>query len=351
MNSTPPTVSVVVSVFAVLVTAGRWWLVDDAPADRLINRALSWNVASLAGYSIAAAVGSEQLGQRVLLGIGAASLSHAYGLAKLLDGASPAAVGARQRRYNAAAGVYALITAGCTVADALGAGLGSVLDWEGLLWSAAGVFIGFVGLLLARACIRELRLVASSLRERLTYSALLLVGLYCAVSTVGGITQVAAGAVPGDPGPAWAAASIVAFGVLAALVSIPLLEALVLRAGLDRDARACRRLRPLWRDLTTAVPEVVLHPHDSGSASRLYRMSVEIEDALVVLRNHTPASGRHPADDGRNAVRAAYAAWLERYGPIGPSARGDDHADRLRFLLDLARRWPCRRPAFDGYIG
>jgi hypothetical protein len=341
MTSTPPAVFAVTMIFVVLVSIGRWLLVNDAVADQLINRALRWDVAAvLIGYLVATVGGEAALGQQLFMSLGVFALAYSYGFARLLDGAGPEGVGARQRRYNAFAAMFALVTWVCAVAERLSADLRSALDWEGLLWSLSCLFTACIGVLLARACVRELRLGAPVLRERLTYSALLVFALYCLVSTTGGVIQVMGGAVPGSPGLGWAVTSIVAFGILTALVSIPLLEALMMRAGLDRDARHCRRLRPLWRDLTTAVPEVVLRQHHFESASRLYRMTVEIQDALVVLRQYAPTSLKQQvAADRRRAVRVAFAARLEQCGAIVPAAP-DDHAGQLRYLLDLARRWP-----------
>lgn len=341
MTSTPPAVFAATMVLVVLVSIGRWLLVNDAVADQLINRALRWDVAAvLIGYLVATVGGEAALGQQLFMSLGVFALAYSYGFARLLDGASPEGVGARQRRYNAIAAIFALVTWVCAVSERLGVDLRSVLDWEGLLWSVSCLFTGCIGVLLARVCVRELRLGTPVLRERLTYSALLVFGLYCLLSTTGGIVQVAGGAVPGSPGLGWAVASIVAFGFLAALVSIPLLEALMMRAGLDRDARYCRRLRPLWRDLTTAVPEVVLPQRHFESASRLYRMTVEIQDALILLRQYAPTSvNQQVAADRRQAIRVASAARLQQCGAIAPAAPGD-HADQLRYLLDLARRWP-----------
>ncbi|MFC9358617.1 MAB_1171c family putative transporter [Rhodococcus sp. NPDC057014] len=58
-----------------------------------------------------------------------------------------------------------------------------------------------------------------------------------------------------------------------------------------RSRRVTRRLQPMWRTLTGAVPEVVLElrPADRRALSargRLDRMSVEIRDAIMVLDRH-----------------------------------------------------------------
>ncbi|MFD6463925.1 DUF6545 domain-containing protein, partial [Streptomyces roseolus] len=76
-----------------------------------------------------------------------------------------------------------------------------------------------------------------------------------------------------------------------------------------RDSRKIRRLQPLWRDLTGAIPGIVLHERpDEAARYRLYRMVVEIRDALTQLRLDVPC--------------------------------GADVESELENLLALARDWP-----------
>lgn len=82
-------------------------------------------------------------------------------------------------------------------------------------------------------------------------------------------------------------ASVCAAGV----VAIPLASTLLARTGWDRTGRYCRRLQPLWRDVTAAVPEIVLElPRDRHGrvqpATRLHRMIVEIRDSLLHLKRY-----------------------------------------------------------------
>ncbi|WP_373862755.1 DUF6545 domain-containing protein [Nocardia amamiensis] len=44
--------------------------------------------------------------------------------------------------------------------------------------------------------------------------------------------------------------------IITLLTAIPLVIAVLARARWDQPGVHCRRLHPLWRDLTTAVPEV-----------------------------------------------------------------------------------------------
>ncbi|MER0477469.1 MAB_1171c family putative transporter [Streptomyces sp. Edi2] len=63
-----------------------------------------------------------------------------------------------------------------------------------------------------------------------------------------------------------------------------------------RDGRSYRELAPLWLDLTTATPDVVLGPGQRFQSMlvplqlRLYRRVIEIRDAMIVLRNYVTPS-------------------------------------------------------------
>jgi hypothetical protein len=123
---------------------------------------------------------------------------------------------------------------------------------------------------------------------------------------------------------------------------------------------------PLWRESTTAVPEVVLLGDPSAPrepASQLYRMTVEIRDALLHLKPYAPGAQEFgapssSADEVRAyALRVAWAVRAKRHGNApapATSARGDaqaarrDRAAELRFLIRLAREWP-RTVAMVGY--
>ncbi|WP_280238754.1 DUF6545 domain-containing protein [Nocardia abscessus] len=104
--------------------------------------------------------------------------------------------------------------------------------------------------------------------------------------------QLAGSGTAADPELArWAAPTFAASALGAALLSVPLLAALRTRLGSDRAGRNCRRLRPLWHDLTAAVPSIVLEPDlpVAESDARLIRMTVEIRDALMHLRHCLPS--------------------------------------------------------------
>ncbi|GAA4687698.1 hypothetical protein GCM10023347_49180 [Streptomyces chumphonensis] len=150
----------------------------------------------------------------------------------------------------------------------------------------------------------------------------------------------------------------------------------------SRAARHWRRLRelgPLWKDLTDAVPEVVLH-EELGRGElriRLHRTVVEIRDAMLALEPYSSAEDRRRAeavasDSGlagaeRQAlaaacrIEAARRAKLSGVPPLDPALRADP-ADRtgaaprpdepgelgdldaeaaLLWRLELARRHPA----------
>ncbi|MEU9116358.1 MAB_1171c family putative transporter [Streptomyces sp. NPDC048483] len=63
-----------------------------------------------------------------------------------------------------------------------------------------------------------------------------------------------------------------------------------------RDGSSYRSLAPLWLDLTTATPDVILGPGQRLQGMviplqlRLYRRVIEIRDAMIVLRNYVTPS-------------------------------------------------------------
>jgi hypothetical protein len=125
---------------------------------------------------------------------------------------------------------------------------------------------------------------------------------------------------------------------------------------------AYRRLGPLWRSLTDAVPDVrltqpvmsrPLHP----LRLRLYRQVVEIRDAMIVLRGYVSADDieaarahieRHAVPDELRdaAVTACWLAAALHYRQQGrtPAARtdniagvgGDNFEQEVQFLLRVA---------------
>ncbi|MFI6997653.1 MAB_1171c family putative transporter [Nocardia sp. NPDC050175] len=354
MQSAPPLLAGIVVLLTCLVLGGRWLLVNETTIDHLVNRSLSWNTGSVLGYACAAGLGYPDFGQRLFLAIGVISLSNFFGFVALLDGADPRTSRSRQRRFDTFAGSFGLFVLICAAAEETGLYLHRFVDWERGAWVSVYVFCLWGSVLLVRACVRELRAAAPTRREKLTYSALLVFGVYCADSAFYGVLKQIAGESPGRPGLFAAAASFACMALLSALVAIPLINAVVVWAELDQAGRQCRRLHPLWRDLTDVVPEVVLHPEASAhrdSAARRYRMTVEIGDALLHLRQFAPDTDSPGAETiSAHARRITEAAELKRRGIPAPHRNdksrsvihppAEDRAAELDNLLALSREWP-----------
>ncbi|TQF04149.1 hypothetical protein E6W39_20345 [Kitasatospora acidiphila] len=83
-----------------------------------------------------------------------------------------------------------------------------------------------------------------------------------------------------------------------------------------RDWCTARRLVPLWRELTAAVPEVVLTERlGRGPRLRLHRLAIEIRDAALVLAGHADPEMRFQAAivavaAGPEQSALAEACWL-----------------------------------------
>jgi len=125
------------------------------------------------------------------------------------------------------------------------------------------------------------------------------------------------------------------------------------------------KLYPLWDHLSEAAPQIRYRPrrhrlHDAldlrGVRDRLYRRTIEIRDAMLILNGNAPVSVRLRAADhveeaglvGKAAATAADACWLRaareahssglsRAGnPEAPSQAGDDLDTEAHLLLELS---------------
>ncbi|MGN2641646.1 DUF6545 domain-containing protein [Nocardia takedensis] len=336
MTALPATPVLVITVFACLVTALRMVFVRDSVADRLINRALGF--ASVGMVFLLVTAGSTLPVLLTLVGAALRFLTAAgvYGVARVLDGADPKQAGRRQRRYDRIA--WSVI--GGTAALDVAYFLGFVPESAPQTWYvASGILaclpVAVAGFLLVRAGLREIRAARTPWGHRVTFSALIGVAGFWIGYTVLLFVRYLAGMPPSDPGKYGATAGFTFFGILTGLLAIPLARMALVRAGLDRDSRDCRRLRPLWADLTAAVPHVALAPDEAdvrSAALRRYRMTVEIRDALLQLRRH---AGDLPPHDPR-----AYALRVVRAAEAGLTAAEPGHDSELRHLLGLADRWP-----------
>ncbi|QIS01665.1 hypothetical protein F5X71_04505 [Nocardia brasiliensis] len=358
MNSAPPVFTTIVVALVLVVVCGRWWLVNETLTDRLINRALSWDIGAVFGYLFVAGAGYPDLGQRVFVAVGLLALSNSFGFVMSLGAPDLRQSWRRQRRYDTVALSVGLVVLVCAVGNelALFRGVLPAVDWDGLLWVGTDAWLIVIAVLLGRACLRELRVVGMTAREKSTYCALLAVAACSACGSVVRTLTTLSGASPQHMGAGWAVVSFTALAILALLISMPLIDALLVRAGLDRAGRCCRQLRPLWHDLTTAVPEVVLPlapAEQRGSSARLYRMTVEIRDALLHLKQFVPDPGGGEVTDlGTYARGIAEAARLKLHG-VPPSyprqavrLPAGDRTTELGNLLALAREWAAARTAF-----
>ncbi|WP_433757278.1 MAB_1171c family putative transporter [Nocardia sp. CA-135398] len=340
MNSLPVATMVVIFGFVAAITIGRWFLVAETLSDRLINRALAWDLVGLLVFVCVGRFGFAEVAFGLFTIFGALAVANVFGFARLLDGADARTAARRQRAYDRIA-----VAAGCVVLVGI---LTGHADWVPMVWSLTTVPAAGSGLLITRACVRELRTAGIAARERLTFGTLLFVGGYAAVATLVSVVRTANGTRPDEPGLLWVIGAYATLVLLTGLIGIPLWNAVLARAELDRAGRRCRRLRPLWRALTDAVPEVVLARPSSGSASRLYRMTVEIRDALVRLRPYAPDADAH-TDIREYARSIAHAVQAKAAGesPAISSGRTTpalrDRTDELRYLLDLAAEWPKAR--------
>jgi len=117
---------------------------------------------------------------------------------------------------------------------------------------------------------------------------------------------------------------------IAAIITGSCLPPISIAATALRERRALRRLEPLWRGLTQAVPSVVLSVTPGPGRTRLllHRRLVEISDATLALLEYVPADMQARALDmaeqagypleARSAV--AEAAWLKTAALIAPAS-------------------------------
>ncbi|MEV0293171.1 MAB_1171c family putative transporter [Nocardia sp. NPDC050710] len=358
MSTPAPTWLAALDVVAVCgVTAARWWLVDDTVAHRLINRALMWLSLGVTAAQFGFWFGATEICYQIFLALCPPAMANVYGLAQLLIGADPETASLRQRRYDIAA-----LLAGAAILL-----IGQPMDHTGseFWWRAAIYWLIFnvpalvAGALLARACVRELRLGAGP-RELFAYGGLVTLAVGWYFSAVLGLSQIRAQIAPGGPPVQWGVLSC-AFGILVAVVTaVPLVNLLLARIGWDRTGRDLRRLHSLWVDLTDAVPEIAMPAvtdHSDDPPARLYRMAVEIRDALLHLHRYVP-----PEQTAETSSVARYAhvlAGAAHRKTTGAPPTGSTPADRIRpvgrdlsadlgHLLELSREWPRARAMVVG---
>ncbi|WP_431971934.1 MAB_1171c family putative transporter [Nocardia sp. bgisy134] len=364
-----------------LVLAGRWWLLRDSIVDRLINRALvaglfeyllreAWFEQSLAWLLPGDDSDVVNIARQLSLGATVLAVSNIYGFVKLWAGADPAHTWRRQWRYYLVAitATAVILIAGTPArnADQL---IDQALGWPAVVvWVAFSLPLGATALLGCRVSVREMRAAgATTWQERALYTALLgtIVGLgaIAVVYPLEAAISVMTGQPSFDPEMHWKAWSgflLSAVGA-AAVVTVPLISTLLTHIGWDRTGRYCRRLQPMWADLTAAIPEIVLemrrdHHSRTDPAIRLHRMTVEIRDSLLHLKRYSDSPDDLAATAGDPHIYARHIAEAivtkaaghppstSRFTPrhqVQPGAR--DLTAELRQLLALAKAWPHAR--------
>ncbi|MEV0293170.1 MAB_1171c family putative transporter [Nocardia sp. NPDC050710] len=345
MAPVPGWAVVAVLTFVIAIVVGRWLLVHDSLADRLVDRALSWMVLAVLIEEIGARTAFAELTYRLFLASGVFAVVDVLILAALFAGADPETVRGWQFR--------------CVIAAAFGAAVVFVIgrpsdpavpgyEWKMLIvWAVFNVPSAVSGTLTVRACVRELRIGGGTVRQRLVILALLISAGTWVYAAVFDGARVLAGYPSISPAAYWSVGSCLGFVGIVALTAVPMLKVFIARRGWDSESRKIRRLRPLWRDLTAVVPGVVLTDHvENGRepASQLYRMLVEIRDALVHLRAYVP---RQEFGGWPSALLIARAAQSKSNGGLPPVVGSADRPEpisgdletELEQLLELAKEW------------
>ncbi|WP_406231941.1 MAB_1171c family putative transporter [Nocardia sp. NBC_01009] len=352
-------------VTAVLV--GRLLFVRETIVDRLMNRTFLWSLAGLLLYRCTITPQIASLANQLALGCVLLAMTNLHGIGKFGDtGGDPSTVWRRQRFYSgvAVAAAVVILLAG-TSARHDGRLLDLRMDGEGIaVGYAFGIPLTINTFVFFRAGIRELRRGDLSARASVIGYALGVGVIYMWLTEAVSIAQASTGwPALGPQMPRIEAAVTLCVAYYATLTAVPLVILLIARSGLDPAARACRRLQPLWRDLTAAVPEIVLSSAMDTSRNadaRLLRMTVEIRDALMHLGPHLAAANfARTCESGSEsepiqyAHRLAHAVHARRSGLTAehsgsarrPLLTAQDFDTELRHLLDLARVWPVARAA------
>ncbi|WP_435593090.1 MAB_1171c family putative transporter [Nocardia sp. bgisy118] len=370
----PATAALPIIATTSTITVLRWRLINQTPTDKLINRTLAWGVVGQLLHERGVAPGIASLLHQLSLGAILASLSGIYGIAKLWGGADPETTGQRQRRYDGVIiGVFILLLIAGTPARRQGLLIDQALGSPAVaFWAIFGAPLAVCAALLLQITVRDFRTEDLTLREKVFYGAIfaaagsLLFDAFAgpAVAALSTYTDFSAH----DEQMSRKATTFFASALIGALiVAVPLFPVLAEHFGWDRTSRHARRLQPLWRDLTTAFPDLVLYPATELAklppTPRLHRMTIEIRDILLNLRPYmsvtTDTAPALPDEMGkettRYAILVAHALDTKRAGtqpdPVGartvpraPEATGDLDSE-IQVLLELARQWPHAQTA------
>ncbi|MBF6544735.1 MAB_1171c family putative transporter [Nocardia brasiliensis] len=352
-----------------LVAAARLLFARATTVDRLVNCVPLCSLAGLLLFRFAPTADISEVTTRLALGCVVLLGMCLYGLGRLWESDTDSELTWRRQRMYCAVAVAAtavFLSAGPS-AGTVGRLADQQLNWGGIaVWAAFGVPQLATALLMFRLCRRELR----GAHTRPSTKALCLLILVALVpfgaDLVLGAGEIALGWDVPYPHIVRVEIIFVCTAVLTStLAGTRLIESLLAYAEWDRDGRICRRLRPLWRDVTAAVPEIVLAPDPADgpdSTARLLRTMVEIRDALLHLSPYLPVTDT--ADEGSRtecamsgyALRLAVAVRSRQLGfaPLNTSPvaqallAAQDFDTELRQALALAQIWPAARAAVDG---
>ncbi|MFC9895002.1 MAB_1171c family putative transporter [Nocardia sp. NPDC127579] len=353
--------------FVALVLIGRYLLVAQTILDRLASRALLLGLLCdlLRNDTVQRAIAAAlwmfddayviDLARQASFGPLLLSIMCLFGMARIATSPTDeSTVWRRQRRYDAAALIaIAVMLAAGTPARAHGMLIDEYHGWPAIIvWLAYYSVLGASSLAIIRIMVIELRSGDNTVREIAIYLVVLAYFGVLALESVYLPAQTVAAVLTDSPArdPSMQSKALSAFIALivgAAILTVPLLGAVVVRAGWDRPGRHCRAIRPLWRDLTRVYPEVVLERPTTDSISQLHRMSMEIRDCLVRLHRYVPEDDMH-GDLRTYAHRISAAIGAKRSGqPPRASSPGRftatsarrDLAAELAELVELARIW------------
>ncbi|MFB8274101.1 MAB_1171c family putative transporter [Nocardia colli] len=362
----------VIGYIAVIV-GGRLLLVRDTLLDQVINRLFLWSLAGLLLYRCTLTPTLTALANQLALGCIVMTTTYMATIARSTEASADADPGAVWRYHRLRSLIALVATVTIVVAGTSARNDGRLVamkpDWEGIVTGIAfGVPLLWHTVVFSRVGVRELRSGDLPIWERIVLYVMVVATAYIWVCEALSISQTFTGwPALGPQLPRIAAAFALCVVVNVTIVAVPLVRVLGTKAGLDSAARSCRRLLPLWRDLTAAVPEIVLSPaapRRVDATARLLRMTVEIRDALLHLGPYLPAAPGVPRSEPvRNvqsdwttityAQQLAHAAHARKNGlrPVGSGNAAqlpwlaDDFDTELRQLLDLARVWSATTPS------
>ncbi|WP_442941245.1 MAB_1171c family putative transporter [Nocardia sp. NBC_00403] len=367
----PEVVAWAVIGYVTVLLSGRFWLVGGAVVDRLVNHMGLWSIATLLIYRCASTPTIDDPANQLALGCILMTTTYLYSIGRLAGGDSePDTVWRHQRNVALlASAATASIVLAAASARCSGRSVDLRLVGDGLgIGCAFAVPLTYNTFVFTRSCLGALRAVDTPRAARIVC-----IGLIGSNAVLWGVqalslSELATGWPDGPQLSLVQAAFTLWVAIDSTLLAIPLVAELVLRAGMDRATRTCRRLLPLWRDLTAAVPEIVMPVdarHGSGPATRLLRMTVEIRDAMLHLGAYLPAetdetqrntvrepeSDRGITDYAHRLIRAAQArkAGLPPAGTGAPPLPvvAHDFDAELAYLIDLARIWPQAKAAVE----